>query len=93
MFAVQDSGWCAASATAHLTFDKHGKSTACRSDDEGGEWANQVYYINGTQSVTCPKSRLISFERPIFYPSNSPSGCNALTVNAKNVHAKSSKVD
>ena len=47
MFAVQHSGWCAASATAPKTFDKYGKSTACGSDGEGGPWANQVYVING----------------------------------------------
>ena len=45
MFAVQNGGWCAASATAPKTFDKYGKSTACRSDGEGGGWANQVYLL------------------------------------------------
>jgi len=43
MFAVQNGGWCAASATAPRTFDKYGKSTACRSDGKGGGGANQVY--------------------------------------------------
>ena len=47
MFAVQHGGWCAATATAPQTFDKYGKSTACRSDGEGGAWANQVYVIKG----------------------------------------------
>ena len=47
MFAVQNGGWCAASATAPNTFDKYGKSTACQSDGEGGGWANQVYVIKG----------------------------------------------
>ena len=47
MFAVQDGGWCAASATAPQTFDKNGKSSSCRSDGEGGGWANQVYVIKG----------------------------------------------
>ena len=47
MFAVQDGGWCAASATAPQTFDKYGNSTACRSDGEGGAGANQVYVITG----------------------------------------------
>ena len=45
MFAVQNGGWCAASATAPKTFDKYGKSTACRSDGEGGGGANQVYLL------------------------------------------------
>ena len=43
MFAVQNGGWCAASSTAPQTYDKYGKSIACRSDGEGGPWANQVY--------------------------------------------------
>ena len=48
MFAVQNGGWCAASATAPLTFDKYGKSTACWNGGVGGPWANQVYVIKGT---------------------------------------------
>ena len=51
MFAVQNGGWCAASATAAKTFDKYGKSAACRSDGEGGPWANQVYVIKAGKSV------------------------------------------
>ena len=47
MFAVQNGGWCASSATAYKTFDKYGRSAACGSDGEGGSWANQVYYITG----------------------------------------------
>ena len=47
MFAVQDGGWCAASATAAKTYDKYGKSTACRSGGKGGQWANQVYIFQG----------------------------------------------
>ncbi|XP_068703649.1 uncharacterized protein [Montipora foliosa] len=43
MFAVQNGGWCAASATAYDTFDKYGRSAACRPDGEGGPLANQVY--------------------------------------------------
>ena len=47
MFAVQNGGWCAASATAYSTFDKYGKSTTCMPDGEGGPWGNQVYIIKG----------------------------------------------
>ena len=47
MFALQDGGWCTASATAIKTFDKYGKSTACLGDGEGGPWANNVYVIEG----------------------------------------------
>ena len=47
MFAVQNGGHCRASATAAQTFDKYGKSTACKADGEGGPWANQVYVIKG----------------------------------------------
>ena len=43
VFALQNGGWCAASATAMKTFDKYGKSGSCGSDGEGGPWANQVY--------------------------------------------------
>ena len=35
MFAVQAGGWCAVSATAPKTFDKYGKSAACKDDGEG----------------------------------------------------------
>ena len=47
MFAVQDGGKCAASATAPQTFDKFGKSTACKADGEGGPSTNQVYLFKG----------------------------------------------
>ena len=47
MFAVQNGGWCAASAIAPQTFNKYGKSAACKDDGEGGPWGNQVYVING----------------------------------------------
>ena len=47
MFAVQNGGWCAASASAPQTYDKYGKSTACKGDGEGGPWANQVYELEG----------------------------------------------
>ena len=47
MFAVQNGGLCAAGATAPQTFDKYGKSTACKADGEGGPWANQVYLAKG----------------------------------------------
>ncbi|XP_068703602.1 uncharacterized protein [Montipora foliosa] len=55
MFAVQNGGWCAASATADQTFDKHGRSAACGSDGEGGPWANQVYVIKGFETIGCFK--------------------------------------
>ena len=45
MFAVQNGGWCAASATALQTFDDYGKSTACKGDGEGGPSANHVYLV------------------------------------------------
>ena len=47
MFAVQNGGWCAASAIAPQTFNKYGESAACKDDGEGGPWGNQVYVING----------------------------------------------
>ena len=45
VFAVQDGGWCASSSSAVRTFDRYGKSSACKLDGKGGPWANQVYYI------------------------------------------------
>jgi len=45
MFAVQDGGWCASSATAPQTFDKFGESSAYQPDGEGGPLANQVYTL------------------------------------------------
>ena len=58
MFAVQNGGWCAASATAVKTFDKYGTSAACKGDGEGGPLANQVYVIKG-KSVLGYKSCVI----------------------------------
>ena len=55
MFAVQNGGQCFASDTAAKTFDKYGKSTACKSDGEGGRYSNQVYVLSkGKQLVTVP---------------------------------------
>ena len=45
VFAVQDGGWCASSATAKSTYKKYGASTACNADGKGGPWANDVYEI------------------------------------------------
>ena len=47
MFAVQHGGWCAGSIIAPYTFNKYGRSSACKPDDEGGPLANQVYVIKG----------------------------------------------
>ena len=58
IFAVQDGGWCASSATAGKTFNKYGKSSACKSDGKGGPWANQVYYIRGELNP-CPTIKLL----------------------------------
>ena len=54
LFAVQNGGWCASSASAFKTFNKYGKSSACKSDGKGGPWANQVYYITGKETVATP---------------------------------------
>ena len=59
VFAVQNGGWCAASRLAAKTFDKYGKSSACKTDGEGGPWANQVYYIKGKQTLTSPTTQNI----------------------------------
>ena len=46
MFAVQDGGWCATGARAHVTFNKYGRSNRCR-NGKGGPWANDVYRVSG----------------------------------------------
>lgn len=50
VFAVQDGGWCASSPTAHLTYNKYGTAINCV-DGKGGMFANDVYIINGKNSV------------------------------------------
>jgi len=57
VFAVQDGGWCASSLLAAQTFDKYGNSSDCKSDGEGGPWANQVYLITSKLMVTFPTIR------------------------------------
>ena len=52
LFAIQNGGWCASSTSAFKTFNKYGKSSACKSDGKGGPWANQVYYITGKKKKT-----------------------------------------
>ena len=47
MFAVQDGGRCAASATAPQTFNSSRESDECNAYGEGGQGANQVYIIKG----------------------------------------------
>ena len=47
VFAVHNGGQCATSATALQSFNKYGKSTACKADGEGVPSANQVYLIKG----------------------------------------------
>ena len=42
-FALQNGGWCAASAKAQETFNKYGESSECSDDGRGGFWANNVY--------------------------------------------------
>ena len=44
IFAVQNGGECWA-ARDNDSYKKHGSSTSCRSDGEGGRWANNVYKI------------------------------------------------
>ena len=65
MFAVQNGGWCAASVTAPQTYGKYGKSSACKSDGEGGPWANHVYLTKGTASKF-QKTLVIGIIEPII---------------------------
>ena len=52
IFSVQYGGQCFGSALAPQTFDKYGKSDACKADGTGGIWANEVYIIKGNYSIT-----------------------------------------
>ena len=45
VFAVQNGGWCASSASAKTAYMKYGTSSGCRNNGEGGAWANEVYEI------------------------------------------------
>ncbi|KAI8493824.1 hypothetical protein Bbelb_281710 [Branchiostoma belcheri] len=45
VFGVMDSGVCLSSADAHITYSKHGPSTECTADGEGGLSAISVYQI------------------------------------------------
>ncbi|CAK8691480.1 unnamed protein product [Clavelina lepadiformis] len=51
IFAVQNGGWCATSATARQTYMKYGASNQCKADGEGGPWANHVYELKRMISV------------------------------------------
>jgi len=52
-FALQDGGWCAASANALETFNKYGKSSECKNDGRGGYWANNVYVFQDEANSEC----------------------------------------
>ena len=73
VFAVQDGGWCAASATAEETFNKYGKSSACKLDGQGGPWANEVYVFQGQSGAHKPGASnfhvLVSrrFVQPVYF--------------------------
>ncbi|XP_077863237.1 uncharacterized protein LOC102805255 [Saccoglossus kowalevskii] len=43
VFAVQNGGWCASSATAIDRYNMYGTSTKCNKDGKGGAYANEVY--------------------------------------------------
>ena len=45
VFALQNGGHCASSATAKSTYRKYGASSACMRNGKGGFGANQVYEI------------------------------------------------
>ena len=46
VFALQDGGQCASSPIAENTYKKHGRSSSCAADGQGGAYANQVYKIH-----------------------------------------------
>lgn len=73
VFAVQNGGWCAASATAEETFNKYGKSSACELDGQGGPWANEVYVFQGQSGAHKPRASnfhvlvLRRFVHPVYF--------------------------
>ena len=52
-FALQDGGWCAASANVLETFNKYGQSSDCNNDGEGGFSANNVYVFQDETNSEC----------------------------------------
>ena len=52
-FALQDGGWCAASADVLETFNKYGKSSDCKNDGKGGGYANNVYVFQDEANSKC----------------------------------------
>ena len=45
VFALQNGGWCASSATAQKTYQIYGPATNCGDHGKGGQLANDVYEI------------------------------------------------
>ncbi|XP_078602190.1 uncharacterized protein LOC144876595 isoform X2 [Branchiostoma floridae x Branchiostoma japonicum] len=79
VFAIQNGGWCAASADALQTYHRYGRSDACRADGEGGPWANEVYRIvtgpqlqpglvceHSTMSIQCPVHKVIRIQSAMY---------------------------
>ena len=52
-FALQDGGWCAASADVLETFNKYGESSDCKNDGKGGGYANNVYVFQDEGNSKC----------------------------------------
>ena len=53
IFALQNGGWCASSATAGDTYKKYGSAESCLANGAGGAWGNQVYRIG---AISCTDS-------------------------------------
>ncbi|CAH1267833.1 CPAMD8 [Branchiostoma lanceolatum] len=79
VFAIQNGGWCAASADALQTYQMYGRSDACHADGEGGPWANEVYKIvtrpqpqpglvceRSTMSIQCPAHKVIHIQSAMY---------------------------
>ena len=45
VFALQNGGYCSSAWNAGSTYARYGRSADCKSDGEGGNWANEVYKI------------------------------------------------
>eukprot|EP00058_Branchiostoma_floridae_P026175 XP_002611665.1 hypothetical protein BRAFLDRAFT_117103 [Branchiostoma floridae] len=95
VFAIQNGGWCAASANALQTYHRYGRSDACRADGEGGPWANEVYKIvtgpqlqpglvceHSTMSIQCPAHKVIRIQSAMYGRAPGGSVCGTVYTGA-----------
>ena len=72
VFALQNGGWCASSASAGDTYQQYGASTGCPAGGKGGGWANQVYQIG---IITCNDAFGVEYEGGDSYTDDDGKTC------------------